>query len=78
MIEKYNINITDYSFVGGTMFWIRADLIRKLNEKYDFVRQYMSLEEGNVMDNQGSTITHSWERLICWLSTNIGFKVAKI
>jgi lipopolysaccharide biosynthesis protein len=77
-IHKYEININDYNFVGGTMFWIKTELLRKLNEKYRFIDQFTSLEEGNVMDNSGSTVTHSWERLISWLSTNIGYKTGKI
>jgi lipopolysaccharide biosynthesis protein len=78
MIRKYNIDIGDYNFVGGTMFWIRASLLRELDDKYKFIREYKALEEGNVMDNLGSTITHCWERLICWLSTNNGYKVGKV
>lgn len=78
MILKYNINIEDYNFVGGTMFWIKGDLLRSLNEEYSFIKQYQTLEEGNVMDNNGSTITHCWERLICWLSTNNGYTVSKL
>lgn len=78
MIVEYNINITDYSFVGGTMFWIRTDLLRALDHKYNFIKRYKELEDGNVMDDDSATKTHSWERLICWLSTNIGYKVGKI
>lgn len=78
MITQYDIKITDYNFVGGTMFWIKGDLLKKLNEKYNFLAEYGKLEEGNVMDNNGSTITHCWERLFCWLSTNSGYQVGKI
>lgn len=78
MIKKYNIQITDYSFVGGTMFWIRHDVLKLMHEKYDFLAKFQELEEGNVMDNNGSTITHCWERLLCWISTNLGYKVSGI
>jgi lipopolysaccharide biosynthesis protein len=78
MIALFNIRIADYNFVGGTMFWVRGKLLKELNEKYCFLDQYVKLEEGNVMDNNGSTITHCWERLFCWLSTNAGYQVGSV
>jgi lipopolysaccharide biosynthesis protein len=78
LIQKYSIRITNYNFVGGTMFWIKSDVLQMVHEKYDFLKKFEELEEGNVLDNNGSTITHCWERLLCWISADLGYKVSGI
>lgn len=78
LIQKYSIRITNYNFVGGTMFWIKSEVLEMVHKKYDFLNKYEELEEGNVMDNNGSTITHCWERLLCWISADLGYKVSGI
>jgi rhamnosyltransferase len=78
MIDSLELNVSDYSFVGGTMFWIRKSLLKEIDQRFNFLEKYMELEEGNVMDNNGSTITHSWERLLCWAASDLGYKLTGI
>ena len=36
------------------------------------------LEEGNVMDLQYGTYTHSWERLFCFIAEHQGYTIEGI
>lgn len=74
-LQKYDISVSNYDFIGGTMYWIRAPIIENFFTKYNPLKIRSELEAGNVMDNLGSTNAHTWERVLCWIATNQGYKV---
>jgi lipopolysaccharide biosynthesis protein len=78
MASKYNLKSTDYSFVGGTMFWVRESAFMSFFRKYSPLEIRSNLEMGNVMDDFGPTVTHSWERLLGWIVTSSGLTIKGI
>ena len=32
MIERFSLSLTDYRFIGGTMFWVRHSIIKSFFE----------------------------------------------
>jgi lipopolysaccharide biosynthesis protein len=74
-LQKYDIPVSNYDFIGGTMYWIRAPLIENFFTRHSPLKIRSELEAGNVMDNLGSTNAHTWERIFCWLATSQGYKV---
>jgi lipopolysaccharide biosynthesis protein len=70
ILERYNLRITDYTFIVGMMFWIRADIIRNFFQKYSPLICRKQLEEGDSTDQLEGTYTHSWERIFCWLAND--------
>jgi lipopolysaccharide biosynthesis protein len=72
--NKYQIQPPHLSYVAGTMFWVRAALFEKFFKQYPPLEIRSTLEDGNVTD-ETSTVTHAWERLLCWLVTARGYKI---
>lgn len=66
----------DASFVGGTIFWMKYELIHKLMQKiYDKVEfEYSLCELGYPMSNQ-PTYTHSWERIYGLIINHFGYHI---
>lgn len=75
---KYNINPDNYSFIGGTMFWVRSKTYIDFFQQNNPLKIRATLEERNVMDDFGPTITHSWERLLGWIVLSAGQKIIGI
>ncbi len=65
-------------FVGGTMFWVRSTLLLNFFKSIDplFVRS--NLENGNVLENDGVSLTHAWERILGWMVCSQGYKIEGI
>lgn len=61
------IDNTDFRYVAGTMFWVRSSPLLSFFNKYPPLEIRKTLEKGNVMDEKGGSITHAWERMLCWL-----------
>lgn len=76
--DKYHIQPADLQFVAGTMFWVRASLFKDFFTQYPPLQIRSELEQGNITDVDGPTITHSWERLLCWIVTNKGYQIRGI
>lgn len=72
---EFGINITDYRYVAGTMFWARAAPLVAFFEKNSPLEIRRSLEPGNVMDEEEGTATHAWERILSWLIVNQGYSL---
>lgn len=75
-LKKYNINIDNFDYISGTMYWMRASILE------DFFRDHIdpfearaSLEQGNVLDNFHGTHSHTWERMFCWIARNQGYSI---
>ncbi len=78
LIQKYQLQLNTYDFIGGTMFWIRAKIIYSFFSKYDPLEILSTLEKGNVLDGELGTHTHAWERMLSWISTDQGYKIKGI
>jgi len=75
--NKYGIQPPHLSYIAGTMFWVRAALLEAFFSQYPPLEVRSTLEEGNVTD-ETPTITHAWERLLCWMVTAKGFQIKGI
>jgi lipopolysaccharide biosynthesis protein len=73
--SEFDINNTDYRFVAGTMFWVRALPLLTFFTRHTPLDIRRSLEPGNVMDESSGTITHAWERMLSWLIIEQGYKL---
>lgn len=78
LIQKYNFNLNNYDFVGGTMFWIRAEIIQIFFNKYSPLEIRSTLEKGNVLDHEHGTNTHAWERMLSWIAIDQGYTIKGI
>ncbi|MEI7596457.1 MAG: rhamnan synthesis F family protein [Bacteroidota bacterium] len=74
-IKRFNFKLFDYSFVAGTMFWVRSSIFEEFFSKYNPLEIRSELEKGNVMDNDAGTKTHSLERVFSWIATSQGYKI---
>ncbi|MET0299929.1 MAG: hypothetical protein ABW036_09210 [Flavitalea sp.] len=78
LISRYQLVPSTYDYIGGTVFITRHDAFTdffRVNDPF-MVRQ--DLEEGNVLDLEEGTYTHSWERLLCLIPQSKGFKIAGV
>lgn len=76
--KKYDVYPIDLAYVAGTMFWVRSDIITKFFQRFHPLEIRASLEEGNILDNEAGTITHSWERLLSWIVTSQGYHIKEV
>ncbi|RNI29229.1 rhamnan synthesis F family protein [Rufibacter latericius] len=76
--ERYNIYPKDPSYVAGTMFWVKSELFTQFFSVFPPLEIRASLEEGNVLDNEAGTFTHSWERLLSWIVTSQGYFIKEV
>lgn len=77
-LALYNINISDYRFVAGTMFWIRSSVLKDFFVVNKILEIRSTFERGNVLDHKSGSITHTWERLLSFITTSKGFKITGI
>ena len=78
LIKEYNIRCKSYEYVAGTMFWAKGPVLFNFFRHFDPLKIRQSLEDGNVIDNFAGTMTHSWERLLCWILTSNGLNIKTI
>lgn len=77
-IKKFDLTLNDYSFVAGTMFWVRSEPFEKFFNKFHPLELRSKLESGNVLDNFKGTHTHSLERIFSWIVTSQGYTIKEI
>ena len=78
LANRYNISPNDKSFVGGTMFVARLKPYLDFFSENDPLVIRAALEQGNVLDLDKGTLTHSWERLLSWILTSKGYSIEGI
>jgi lipopolysaccharide biosynthesis protein len=76
--DKYHIHPHDATYVAGTMFWARTEIIMDFFRNHNPLEIRESLEEGNVLDNTEGTMTHSWERLLSWIVSSQGYSIEEV
>lgn len=75
---KYRLSTSSPFFVAGTMFWARVEPFERFGEQHRLLGIRKELEAGNILDDFSGTITHTWERLLCWIVTCNGFYIKGI
>jgi lipopolysaccharide biosynthesis protein len=78
LLKQYELMPRSYDFIGGTMYWIRAEIFNSFFKKNTPLTIRAALESGNVMDHEQGTITHSWERILSWIALDKGFYIKGI
>lgn len=77
-LREYGISITNYEFVGGTMFWMRDELLRSFFSRYSLLEILEKLEQGNILDSKEGTETHFLERFFGWYATSKKFTLSGV
>lgn len=78
LLEKYQIRLKDYTFLGGTIFWIRTSIVESFFNKYAPLDIRKELERGNVLDFERGSNVHSWERMFSFIVQSEGYKLKGI
>lgn len=73
LINKYKLNLNTYDFVGGTMFYVRGEIIKTFFNKNSPLDIRATFENGNVLDHNEGTNTHAWERMLSWTAIDQGY-----
>ena len=77
-IKKYKLNILDYNFAAGTIFWIRTEILRNFFSSRSPLSVREGFEKGNSLDFDKGTNIHAWERLFSLIANSQGFKTIGI
>jgi lipopolysaccharide biosynthesis protein len=77
-IRKFNIQVTDYKFAAGTIFWIRTSILHDFFSVHSPLSVRKELEKGNKLDFDNGTNIHAWERLFSFIANSQGFKTVGI
>lgn len=77
-LKKYEIEISDFSFIAGNIFWIRSSILNTFFSQHNIMEIRSDLETGNVLDFNGGTKIHSWERIMSWIALSQGYKICGI
>jgi lipopolysaccharide biosynthesis protein len=76
--KKYDILPVNKSFVAGTMFIARLEPYIHFFKENNPLEIRANMEQGNVLDLEEGTLTHSWERLLSWIVTSKNYTIAGI
>lgn len=75
---NYRLSTSSTFFVAGTMFWARVEPFERFGAQHQWLGIRRRLETGNILDDFSATLTHTWERLLCWIVTCDGFYIKGI
>ncbi len=77
---QHNLSIypSNYQYVNGTMFWFRMKPLLDFFVNHPPLAIRQTLEPGNITDEQNGSITHCWERLLCWIITARNYTIKTI
>jgi glycosyltransferase involved in cell wall biosynthesis len=78
LLLQFDMNIENYDFLGGSMYWIRSSIIEHFFKKNHPIGTRENLEAGNVLDLHEERLAHSWERMFSWIATNEGYNIKGI
>ena len=77
-IAGFKFTANEFSFIAGNMFWVRASIFEHFFKINNPLKLRSGLEEGNVLDAESGTRTHSLERVFGWIALNQGFSIKGI
>jgi lipopolysaccharide biosynthesis protein len=78
LLSQYRLQPVSYDYIGGTIFVAKDEAMREFFTLHRPLRAREKLEEGNVLDLEDGTYTHSWERLLCFIPQSKGYKVVGV
>jgi lipopolysaccharide biosynthesis protein len=77
-IKKFSLNISNYTFAAGTIFWIKTKILKDFFSVNTPMSVRKELEKGNALDFVNGTNIHAWERLFSFIAHSQGFKTTGI
>lgn len=77
-INTYELKLKDFSYVAGTIFWIRTSVLKDFFLKFPPLLIREGLEDGNALDFTQGTRVHTWERLFSLLAGAQNLKIAGV
>ncbi len=78
LLGQYQLQPAAFDYIGGTIFIVKDAAYRKFFTANNPLGIRDMLEEGNVLDLETGTYTHSWERMLCFVPQANGYKIAGI
>jgi hypothetical protein len=75
ILHKYGIEVKDYRFVAGNIFWIRTRLLADFFLGKPIPAIKSELEDGNKLDVENGTFIHAWERIMSWIPAAGGLRI---
>ncbi|HVV04994.1 MAG TPA: rhamnan synthesis F family protein [Puia sp.] len=78
LIKEYDLHCRRYDFIAGTIFVCRSAIMEEFFSRHPPLEARARLEEGNVMDLEYGTYTHTWERLFCFIAEHQGYTIEGI
>lgn len=78
LIQEYKLENKDFNFVGGTMLWMRSEILHSFFMKHSPLEIRGTFEKGNVLDTYLGTETHAWERMLSWIAIDQGYTILGI
>jgi rhamnosyltransferase len=73
-IKKFGLQVSDYKFAAGTIFWIKTSILKEFFSSYPAIAVRKELEKGNALDFDKGTNIHAWERLFSFVANSQGYK----
>lgn len=70
--------VDDLHFIGGTIFWMRFDILKKFIIKYINIDDHINRLEYGYIKNDKPTLTHSYERLFSIIVANSNYELIGI
>jgi lipopolysaccharide biosynthesis protein len=77
-IKEFDLELTNYNFAAGTIFWIRTAILKDFFLLRSPLSIRKGLERGNALDFIKGTNIHSWERLFSFITNAQGYKTTGI
>jgi len=78
LLVLYQLRPASYDYIGGTIFIAKSKAMDAFFGSNRPLVLRETLEEGNVLDLDTGTYTHSWERMLCFIPQAAGFKLVGI
>jgi lipopolysaccharide biosynthesis protein len=78
LIREYDLHGRTFDFIAGTIFIGRSRIFEEFFSTHSPLKARAKLEPGNVLDLETGTLTHSWERLFCFIAEDRGFTIEGI
>ena len=78
LIAEYGLSCKTFNFIAGTIFIAKSRIFEDFFSRHSALAAREKLETGNVLDLEEGTYTHSWERLLCFIAQDQGYKVSGI
>lgn len=72
LMRELNMQLSDFRFVAGTIFWARQSILKDYFANREFSTLMKRLEPSNCLDHRTGTFVHAWERILSWIANSEG------